>query len=343
MISVYRSTGRSTECVDRLDPDWLKPGSGVWVWVDLDRPTPEDARILSDVFHFHEVAIEDALREYHHPKVESYGDYLYLILHGIDFSAPEHRFTTKDIDFFLGAQYLVTIHPGVSRSIGKIAEMCVRSDRVLGDGPGALLYRLVDTMVDNYRPEIEELSERLDELESEVFDAPSPDLARRILNFKKDIASLRQVVLPQRDAVGRLARREFPLIAESLAYSFRDVHDHLVRLADEAMFFQDRITEHPGRALLLGLEPVEHGDEGADHHLDAVHADDGHHRPLRHERAAATFSRQRCGAVLVGRRDDGHHFRGDADVLPAPGVDLSRGLHGLHGSLSVVFDVPVVN
>src|SRR6185436_17071929 len=64
----------------------------------------------------------------------------------------------------------------------------------------------------------------------------------RILNFKKDIASLRQVVLPQRDAVGRLARREFPLITEQLAYRFRDVHDHLVRLSDEAMFFQDRIT-----------------------------------------------------------------------------------------------------
>jgi magnesium transporter len=112
----------------------------------------------------------------------------------------------------------------------------------MGDGPGMLLYRIVDTMVDNYRPEVEKLQERLDELEGEVFANPNPDLARRILNFKKDVSSLRQVVLPQRDAVGRLARREFPLVGEQLAYRFRDVHDHLVRLADEAMFFQDRIT-----------------------------------------------------------------------------------------------------
>jgi magnesium transporter len=242
LISIHKNEGGSTECVEAVDPAWLQPGSGVWVWVDLDRPTPEEARILSDVFHFHEVAIEDALREYHHPKVESYGTYLYLILHGIDFSAPEHCFTTKDIDFFLGSQYLVTVHPGVSRSIGKIGAMCARNERVLGEGPAVLLHRIVDTMVDNYRPEIEELGERLDELESEVFDMPGPDLARRILNFKKDIASLRQVVLPQRDAVGRLARREFDLINEQLAYRFRDVHDHLVRLSDEAMFFQDRIT-----------------------------------------------------------------------------------------------------
>lgn len=243
MITIHKHEGGSTECgVDYVDPAWLVPGSGVWVWVDLDQPNPEEARILNDVFHFHELAIEDALSELHHPKIESYGDYLYLILHGIDFSAAEHCFQTKDIDFFLGAQYLVTVHPGVSRSIGKIGDICRRNDRILGEGPGALLHRIVDTMVDNYRPEMEELEERLDSIEAEVFERPKAELARRILNFKKDVASLRQVVLPQRDAVGRLARREFSLIDEQLAYRFRDVHDHLVRLSDEAMFFTDRIT-----------------------------------------------------------------------------------------------------
>ena len=242
MITIYKHEGGSTQCVDRVDPAWIKPGSGVYVWVDLDRTTPEEARILTDVFHFHELAVEDALSELHHPKIESYGDYLYLILHGIDFSASEHCFTTKDIDFFLGAQFLVTVHPGVSRSIGKIGAVCGRDARLLGEGPGMLLYRIVDTMVDNYRPEVDKLSETLDELENEVFEKTDTQLARRIVNFKKDISSLRQVVLPQRDAVGRLARREFPAISEQLAYGFRDVHDHLVRLSDEAMFFHDRIT-----------------------------------------------------------------------------------------------------
>ncbi len=242
MITIHKHEGGFTRCVDRVDPGWLQPGSGVWVWVDLDRPTPEEARILSDVFHFHELAIEDALSESHHPKIESYGDVLYLILHGIDFSASEHCFRTKDIDFFLGPQFLVTVHPGVSRSIGKVSEICGRNNRVLGEGPGVLLYRIVDTMVDNYRPEMEKLEGRLDALEQEVFDRPEAQLSRRILTFKKDVASLRQVVMPQRDAIGRLARREFPIIDEQLAYRFRDVHDHLVRLSDESMFFQDRIS-----------------------------------------------------------------------------------------------------
>ena len=242
MITIYRHEGGATQCVDRVDPTWLSPESGVWVWVDLDRPTPEESRILTDVFHFHDLAVEDALSESHHPKIESYGDFLYLILHGIDFNASEHCFRTKDIDFFLGAQYLVTVHPGVSRSIGKVGAICTRNDRVLGEGPGVLLHRIIDTMVDNYRPEVDKLQERLDTLEEEVFDRPDTQLARQILDFKKDVASLRQVVMPQRDAIGRLARREFPMIDEQLAYRFRDVHDHLVRLSDEAMFFQDRIT-----------------------------------------------------------------------------------------------------
>ncbi len=242
MIRVYKHEDGATRIVESVDPAWLTAGSGVRVWVDLDQPTPDEARVLSEVFHFHELAIEDALSELHHPKVESYGDYLYLILHGIDFRASEHCFSTKDIDFFLGAQFLVTVHPGVSRSIGQVAGACSRDERILAEGPGMLLYRIVDTMVDNYRPEVEKLSETLDELENEVFEKPNPQLARRILNFKKDISSLRQIVLPQRDVIARLARREFPLISEQLAYGFRDVHDHLVRLADEAMFFQDRIT-----------------------------------------------------------------------------------------------------
>jgi magnesium transporter len=225
-----------------VDPAWLKPGSGVWVWADLDSATREESRILADVFHFHELAIEDAMSEAHHPKVESYGEYLYLILHGIDFAAAEHQFQTKDVDFFLGAQFLVTVHPGVSRTLGKINESCDRDNRLLGEGPGVLMYRIIDTMIDNYRPEVEKLAQQLDELEEEVFEHPDPRLGRRILNFKKDVSSLRRVVLPERDAVGRLARREFPLINESLAYKFRDVHDNLIRLADEAMFFQDRIT-----------------------------------------------------------------------------------------------------
>ena len=241
-MKVYKHERGSTQIVDRVDPSWLERDSGVWVWVDLSAPTPDEARVLTDVFHFHELAIEDALAEIHNPKVESYGDYLYLILHGIDFRARAHEFATQEVDFFLGPQYLVTFHSGTSRSIHRITEVCTRSDRVLGEGPSALLYRIIDTMVDNYRPEVDKLADRLDKLEKEVFERPRHTLVKRILDFKRDVASLRRVVMPQRDAIARLARREFSQISEQLSYRFRDVHDHVVRLSDEAIYFQDRIS-----------------------------------------------------------------------------------------------------
>jgi magnesium transporter len=242
VVTVLISQNGVTARADAVDPAWLASGSGVFIWVDLSDPSPEEAGLLRDVFGFHELAVEDALSESHHPKVEPYGDYLYLILHGIDFRATEHYFRTLDVDFFLGEQYLVTVHPGVSRTIEQMREICERNARVLAEGPAALLHRLVDAMVDHYRPEVDKLGDRLDELESEIFERPDGRVTRRILDFKADIASLRRVVLPQRDVVGRLARREFSLISEPLAYRFRDVHDHLVRLVDEALFFQDRVS-----------------------------------------------------------------------------------------------------
>jgi magnesium transporter len=242
LLTIYRNQNGATACADRVDPAWLTPGSGVWVWVDLSDPTPDEARILSDVFHFHELAIEDALSEIQQPKVEAYGDYLYLILHGIDFREAEHCFKTQDVDFFLGAQFLVTVHPGISRTLTEMRGICARNNRALGEGPGALLHRIVDAMVDHYRPEVDQLNDRLDALEAEIFERPNARLAKPILDFKRDVSSLRRIVLPERDAIGRLARREFPIITESLGYRFRDVHDHLVQLVDEAMFFQDRVT-----------------------------------------------------------------------------------------------------
>ena len=183
MVRIYVHVDGKTSQPDRVDPAWLAPGSGAVLWVDLMNPSQDEGlRILRDVFHFHELALEDALSELEYPKVESYGTYLYLILH-----------------------------------------------------------RIVDAMIDNYRPELDELTDRLDDLEQRVFDG-NANLAKDILNFKKDVASLRRVVQPQRDVVGRLARREFPFIDEQISYRFRDVHDHLVRIADESMFFQDRIT-----------------------------------------------------------------------------------------------------
>ena len=242
MVTIFVSNGKETRRAAEVEPQWLLPKSGYFVWVNLQCPTEEEARILAEPFGFHELAIEDALKEIQTPKIESYDDHLYLILHGIDFSAAKHTFATHEVDIFLGEQFLVTVHDEFSRSVSRMAEVCARNELVMAEGPAALLHRIVDGMVDNYRPEVDKLEARLDEIERHVFDSPSQDDIREILGLKRDVASLRRVVTPQRDVVGRLARREFPQISEALSYRFRDVFDHLVRLAEEANLYHDRVT-----------------------------------------------------------------------------------------------------
>lgn len=242
MISIFVHRAGVTDVVTRVVPEWLKADSGVTLWVDLAAPTEEEFRVLRDPFAFHALAIEDAVSEVHHPKIESYQRFLYVILHGIDFQASRHRFATHDTDFFLGTNYLVTVHDGKTRTIEAMRSVCTRNDRVLAEGPVALLHRIVDAMVDHYRPEVEKLEDRLDGLERDVFEQPRRNLIREILGVKRDVISLRRVVLPQRDVIGRLARREFSIISDEMAYRFRDVYDHLVRLSDEALIYQDRVT-----------------------------------------------------------------------------------------------------
>jgi magnesium transporter len=136
----------------------------------------------------------------------------------------------------------VTVHDGQTRTIQEMHAMCQRNDHILGEGPVALMHRIIDLMVDHYRPEVEKLEARLDTVEESVFEGPGRTMVRDILTLKRDINSLRRVVLPQRDVVGRLARREFAFISDELAYRFRDVYDHLVRLSEEALLLQDRVT-----------------------------------------------------------------------------------------------------
>ena len=242
MIRVFVHEHGATREERAIDPDSLRPDSGRTVWVDLAEPTDEEGRVLTEVFHFHDLAVESALRRETHPKIESYGDYLYLVLHGIDFHGDEHAFDTHETDFFLGPNYLVTVHDGRRRSIAHVTELCERTSHILAEGPIALLHRIIDTMVDHYRPEADEIEDRLDGIEKAVIEADSERLMADILAAKRDISVLRRIVVPQRDAVGRLARREFGIINQELAYRFRDVYDQFARIAEDAIVFHDRVT-----------------------------------------------------------------------------------------------------
>ena len=230
-----------TTLVERVEREWLDPASPVTLWVDLTAPTDDELKLLSEVFGFHPLSVEDARSALQFPKVEPYPGYLYLVLHGIDLTKGRGQFATRDVDFFLGRNYLVTVHDGESRAIGRLRELCDRHERILSEGAVGLLHRIVDTMVDHYRPAIEGIEERLNKLEDTAFSGQD-QIVRQIIRLKRELGVLRRIIVPQRDVVARLARREFAAISDEMAYRFRDVHDQMLRYADEAMLFQERVT-----------------------------------------------------------------------------------------------------
>jgi magnesium transporter len=241
MISVYVHENSDTRSVDRVDPAWLDAASPVTFWVDLAAPGEEELHLLADLFKFHPLSIDDARSALQFPKVEPYPGYLYIVLHGIDAKASSRQFSTHDVDFFVGRNFLVTVHDGHSRSIGRLREVCVQYERVLSEGPVSVLHRIVDLMVDRYRPVAEAIESRIEALEEQAL-AGRTQMVSQVLKVKRELATMRRVLIPQRDAIGRLARREFPAISDEMAFRFRDVYDQVVRLSEEAILFQDRMT-----------------------------------------------------------------------------------------------------
>src|SRR5205807_9541267 len=161
---------------------WLNPAAGVVVWVDLAAPSIPESLILSDTFAFHPLSVEDAMSALQLPKVEAYDGYLYIVLHGIAYQAHERCFDTHDIDFFLGQTYLVTVHDGRSMSIADLREHATRNPKILSDGPVALLHRIVDAVVDRYRPEVDKLEVRHDDHRTPISEDPNPALAKARLD-----------------------------------------------------------------------------------------------------------------------------------------------------------------
>jgi magnesium transporter len=242
VITYYVLRDGITQQLQSIDPEWLKPGSDVRVWADVQAPDAADGDVLRSLFQIHPLAVQDALDALQHPKIETYPGLLYVVLHGINFRSESDEFDTHDTDFFLTREFLVTVHDGTRRSIEQIGHLCLGNPIVLREGTVALMHRIVDRMVDHYRPEVDELEARLDAIEDAVIETHSNELTRQILAIKRDISAMRRIVLPQRDVIARLSRREFDIIDLEMSYRFRDVFDQLVRMSDDAIIFQERVT-----------------------------------------------------------------------------------------------------
>ncbi|MBX7157753.1 MAG: magnesium/cobalt transporter CorA [Verrucomicrobiae bacterium] len=214
---------------------------GLHLWVDLDQPTEQEVKqVLEGVFSFHPLAIEDCVTVNELPKIEDYEDYIFLVLHAIEFSRQE-QFKTTELNMFLGKEFLVTYHTGKIRGVNSIIDKLRHSIVTNVRGPDRLAYYIIDLLVDNYKPVIDELTKEIQEIEATLFEINPKDIIKLILNAKKELSDFRVIVAPQREVVSRLARGEFKLIRTHLLPYFRDITDNLSRYDATGLNYSDQL------------------------------------------------------------------------------------------------------
>src|SRR5678816_3529814 len=209
----------------------LLADTNLFLWVDLEKPSTEEAkRILEGIFHFHPLSIEDCIGISSAPKVEEYqpkdGDlfspYLFMVIHAVDYSRKDGVFATSELNFFLGKNFLVTYHELPLKSVQSTEERCLRGAGRLARAPDRVAHTLLDEIVENYKPALDELSLEIAQLEHEVIQHPTREILNRLLQVKNEVLHLRHIVSPQREVVARFARGEFKLIRPHLVPYYRD-------------------------------------------------------------------------------------------------------------------------
>jgi len=208
---------------------------GGLLWVDLEGPEPEQARsLLGGVFSFHHLAVDDCLNPHiDTPKIDDYGQYLFIISQGIRFHARSERLETTELDLFLGPNYVVSFHGHPLAAVDDVRRRAAQDGPLAGRGADFLVHALLDGLVDQFQPVVEEMDQAVDRLEEAVLANPQQRVLQEILVLKRNALRLRRALLPGRDVVNRFARGEFPrLVSDETHMYFRDIYDHVVRVEE---------------------------------------------------------------------------------------------------------------
>jgi magnesium transporter len=239
-ITLFSHGGISEEPAATL-VSLLASGRGL-VWVDFTGPTEEDVRAMRKIFNFHPLAIEDTRNQMQRPKVEEYEDNLFVILNPVSAHA-EKGASFRELDVFIGRNYIVTVHPDDEPAIDETRKRIGYSIAEDDTSTGYLLYLILDTVVDSYFPILDEVGERIDELESIILSNPSRQALNNLFRLRRTLLELRRVVAPQRDMFNVLTRRDLLFVDQKfLQYYLRDVYDHLLRITDMVDTYRDALT-----------------------------------------------------------------------------------------------------
>ena len=218
------------------------------LWVDLRGETDEELRqckdLLLNVFQFHYLTVEDCLETRNSPKIEAFPDYFYFIVHGVkpDETSPTN-FITKELDGYLGPNYVVTFHIERFRSIKIVKQQVRNSPYACQRGPAYLLHQILDQIVDLYIPLLDDYDEAINGLEETVLNLQRSDskLLEDIMDLRRGVARLKRISHRQLEVLYRMSHGEFTQIPANVLPFFRDVHDHLMRVSDLAENYRDLV------------------------------------------------------------------------------------------------------
>jgi magnesium transporter len=220
----------------------LREEEGNIIWADVSDPTSRDFEELAEEFGFHHLSIEDCQNAHQRPKVEEYTGYYFIVLYEAELVGPTDRLELRELNIFLGKNYLVTVHSRPIRAIETARRLWHEWTDRADQGSGVLSYLLIDAIVDDYLPLLDLISERMDDLEDSIFGEFRAEAIQEIFSIKKKLLYLRRSITPLRDVFNMLLRREQPIFPRETHVYFQDVFDHLIRVADTIDTLRDMLS-----------------------------------------------------------------------------------------------------
>ncbi len=225
------SKGRRVSNIPISEVSEILKQSDRFVWIGLHEPSEELLQQVQQEFGLHDLAIEDAHRAHQRPKLETYEDSLFIVLRTAQMNCKEHRVEFGETHFFLGENFIVSVRHGSSIPYTEVRNRCEKAPDLLQKGPGFALYAVMDSIVDQYFPVIEEMEAELETVEDKIFgEKPSRATTEHIYQLKREFLEIKRAVLPLVEICNKLMRFDLALIPEDTRPYFRDVYDHALRI-----------------------------------------------------------------------------------------------------------------
>ena len=208
------------------------------VWINFEKPTAKENEFLKSL-GFHPLSVEDTIKGRQRPKIEDYEDYGYIVIRTLETT---EEGTNSQLSIFLGKTFIVTYAASMVPSLQKVMDDLKAKPTLLLKGHDFLAYAIIDALVDEFFPIIEKLDDELEDLEDTIFVGSETKTVTRLFVIKRKLLEIRRVVMPMRDILNILSRRDYAYINPKTAIYFRDVYDHLIRTADMTDTLRELVT-----------------------------------------------------------------------------------------------------